>query len=82
MAPEVVVCETIKDDPYDSSVSQPASFPAHVHPPPIQADIWSTGITMIELADMNPPYHEMSPMRVLQKVVKKDPPTLIEPSKW
>ena len=37
---------------------------------------------MIELADMNPPYHEMSPMRVLQKVVKKEPPTLIDPSKW
>lgn len=47
-----------------------------------QADIWSAGITMIELADMNPPYHEMSPMRVLQKIVKKEPPTLTAPSKW
>ena len=37
---------------------------------------------MIELADMNPPYHEMSPMRVLQKIVKKDPPMLAIPSRW
>jgi len=48
----------------------------------VQADIWSVGITLIELADMNPPYHEMSPMRVLQKIVKKDPPTLMVPSRW
>ncbi len=31
---------------------------------------------------MNPPYHEMSPMRVLQKIVKKDPPTVAVPSRW
>lgn len=37
---------------------------------------------MIELADMNPPYHEMSPMRVLQKIVKKEPPMLAVPSRW
>lgn len=48
----------------------------------LQADIWSAGITLIELADMNPPYHEMSPMRVLQKIMKKEPPTLAIPSHW
>lgn len=37
---------------------------------------------MIELADMNPPYSDMSPMRVLQKIVKKEPPTLEVPNKW
>ena len=31
---------------------------------------------------MNPPHHEMSPMRVLMKITKAEPPTLEEPSKW
>lgn len=29
-----------------------------------KADIWSFGATLIELAEMNPPNHEMHPMRV------------------
>ena len=31
---------------------------------------------------MEPPYHEMSPMRVLLKIQKSDPPFLDRPSKW
>ena len=50
--------------------------------PLVQADIWSVGITLIELADMNPPYHEMSPMRVLLKITRSDPPKLELPHKW
>jgi len=65
MAPEVIVCETIKDVPYD-----------------FKADVWSAGITLIELADMNPPYHEMSPMRVVLKITKSEPATLLYPSRW
>eukprot|EP00117_Sycon_ciliatum_P009942 scpid22636/ scgid12036/ Serine/threonine-protein kinase 10 len=65
MAPEVVVCETNKDLPYD-----------------YRADIWSAGITLIELADMQPPYHEMHPMRVLFKIPKAEPPRLVAPSRW
>lgn len=34
------------------------------------------------MAEMNPPHHEMSPMRVLMKITKADPPKLEEPSKW
>lgn len=37
---------------------------------------------MIELAQMEPPNHEMSPMRVLLKIQKSDPPRLDQPSKW
>ena len=31
---------------------------------------------------MEPPYHEMSPMRVLLKIQKSDPPSLDRPSRW
>uniref|UniRef100_A0A8D0D7D4 non-specific serine/threonine protein kinase n=1 Tax=Sander lucioperca TaxID=283035 RepID=A0A8D0D7D4_SANLU len=63
MAPEVVMCETSKDRPYD-----------------FKADIWSLGVTLIELAQIEPPNHEMNPMRVLLKIAKSEPPTLMHPS--
>lgn len=31
---------------------------------------------------MNPPYHEMSPMRVLLKITRSEPPGLELPHKW
>ncbi|XP_041065064.1 STE20-like serine/threonine-protein kinase isoform X2 [Carcharodon carcharias] len=65
MAPEVVMCETSKDKPYD-----------------YKADIWSLGVTLIEMAQMEPPHHELNPMRVLLKIAKADPPTLAQPSRW
>ncbi|XP_024118947.1 serine/threonine-protein kinase 10 [Oryzias melastigma] len=65
MAPEVVMCETMKDTPYD-----------------YKADIWSLGITLIELAQIEPPHHELNPMRVMLKIAKSEPPTLDEPYKW
>ncbi|XP_038045454.1 serine/threonine-protein kinase 10-like isoform X5 [Patiria miniata] len=65
MAPEVVICETLKDNPYD-----------------YKADIWSLGITLIELAQQEPPYHDLHPMRVLIKIPKAEPPTLLAPSRW
>uniref|UniRef100_A0A671S3N7 non-specific serine/threonine protein kinase n=1 Tax=Sinocyclocheilus anshuiensis TaxID=1608454 RepID=A0A671S3N7_9TELE len=63
MAPEVVMCETMKDAPYD-----------------YKADIWSLGITLIELAQIEPPHHELNPMRVLLKIAKSEPPTLEQPT--
>ncbi|XP_074855318.1 STE20-like serine/threonine-protein kinase isoform X2 [Carettochelys insculpta] len=65
MAPEVVMCETSKDRPYD-----------------YKADVWSLGITLIEMAQIEPPHHELNPMRVLLKIAKSDPPTLAQPSRW
>ncbi|CAI5454732.1 unnamed protein product [Caenorhabditis angaria] len=62
MAPEVMMCETFKDQPYDCI-----------------SDIWSFGITLIEMVLGEPPHSEVSPMRVLIKVQKSPPPTL-EPS--
>ena len=40
------------------------------------------GITLIEFAQMEPPNHEMHPMRVLIKIQKAEPPTLNHPSRW
>lgn len=65
MAPEVVMCETMKDSPYD-----------------YKADIWSLGITLLEMAQIEPPHHELNPMRVLLKIAKSEPPTLEQPHKW
>ncbi|XP_055855630.1 serine/threonine-protein kinase 10 isoform X2 [Episyrphus balteatus] len=65
MAPELVLCETFRDNPYD-----------------LKVDIWSLGITLIELAQMEPPNSEMSPMRVLLKIQKSEPPRLDQPSRY
>ena len=48
----------------------------------LRADIWSLGITSIEITDGFPPHYGEHPMKALLKITKNPPPTLRHPEKW
>uniref|UniRef100_A0A0K0FKW5 Mitogen-activated protein kinase kinase kinase kinase n=1 Tax=Strongyloides venezuelensis TaxID=75913 RepID=A0A0K0FKW5_STRVS len=49
-----------------------------------ECDVWSVGITAIELAELQPPHFELHPMSVLYMMTKNNykPPRLKEKDKW
>eukprot|EP01113_Clastostelium_recurvatum_P032515 TRINITY_DN4190_c0_g1_i8.p1 TRINITY_DN4190_c0_g1~~TRINITY_DN4190_c0_g1_i8.p1 ORF type:complete len:587 (-),score=130.72 TRINITY_DN4190_c0_g1_i8:28-1788(-) len=47
-----------------------------------KCDIWSLGITMIEMGDGRPPYSDIFPLRAMMMIPMKPPPTMKDTTKW
>lgn len=46
---------------------------------PLQVDVWSLGITCIELAERKPPYFNMNAMSALYHIAQNDAPKMSAP---
>jgi serine/threonine kinase 3 len=46
------------------------------------SDIWSLGITAIEMAEGKPPHYELMPIRAILKIPIDPPPTLKQAGQW
>lgn len=47
-----------------------------------RADVWSLGITVIEMAENEPPHANLHPMRAIFVIPQKPAPTLADPDIW
>ncbi|XP_053789227.1 serine/threonine-protein kinase dst1-like isoform X3 [Vidua chalybeata] len=47
-----------------------------------RADVWSLGITCIELAERRPPLFQLNAMSALYHIAQRDPPALKHPQEW
>ena len=47
-----------------------------------RADVWSLGITIIEMAEGTPPHANLNPLRAIFLIPSKPPPTIADPDIW
>ena len=47
-----------------------------------QADVWSLGITAMEMAEGAPPHSNLNPLRAIFVIPNKPAPTLADPDNW
>jgi len=74
-----------KNDKHRTAIGAPYWMAPEVileEPYDCRADIWSLGISVIEMAEARPPHSNIHPMRALFMIPKSDAPTLTEPEKW